>query len=101
MSATQLAADLIAQRGSGTADDILADMGGLTRDQVFRALRAAAERGLIFCDGVRVTPGIHGGTPCTYRSEPSTEPKREPIRKRKPKIRRCSSVWEYAQRASL
>ncbi|MBA3773856.1 MAG: hypothetical protein H0X13_15600 [Ramlibacter sp.] len=85
MSATRQAATLIAQRGSGTVDAILPEMQGYSRDQVLRALKAAAERGLITCDGNKQTPGVHGGTPATYRAI----------------VRRpaASSIWQYASAA--
>lgn len=68
MSATQSAAALIIERGFGDVDDILPSMPGHTRAQVFRALKAAADQGLIECDGW--TGPRHGGSkPATYRAK--------------------------------
>ena len=89
MSATQIAADLIIERGFGTVDDILPSMPGYTRDQVFRALQAAAARGLIECDGRRLPEGgpkkkshratgrPRGSKPATYRAKRTA---RRPVR---------------------
>ena len=88
MSATRQAAALIEELGAGTVDDILPDMGGLTRKQVLRALCNAATLDLIECDGKKQRAGVHGGVPCTYRA------KKAPVQRP-----RAASVWQYAQQA--
>lgn len=88
MSATKAVAALIEELGSGTVDDILADMPGHTRQQVISALQRAAWAGLITCDGpaARVR---RGSKPGTYRAKPPAVTPTRAVR----------SVFELAQHA--
>ena len=92
MSATRQAAALIEERRSGTVDDILPDMDGLTRKQALKALDNAVYNKLIVCDGVRPPRRKgegRGSKPAIYRAKPKEEYQGP----------RFGSVWQYAQQA--
>lgn len=84
MTATEEVVRLIERRGSATVDDILPDMEGYTRDQVWAALRWATYTRKIACDGGsrKVGGSRKGGSlPATYRAV------KKPI---------VASVWDLA-----
>jgi hypothetical protein len=67
MSLTRRVADLIAELGEGTADDLVPHLPGYTRAQVQGALQNAAGRRLVVCDG-RMQKG---GKASPYRPGPA------------------------------
>jgi len=85
MSLIQVVVALIEEAGSASADDILPDCEGYTRQQVLAAIQNAAQLGHIVKVGKAGT-GLGNGLGIY---EPAPKP---------PGPRPVASVWEYAQR---
>jgi hypothetical protein len=79
---------LIEERGSGTVDDLMPELEGVTRGQAIRALINAARAGRIACDGRKFQRGRRGTVPATYRVIIP------PVHQRP-----ANSVWEWGARA--
>lgn len=77
MSLVQQVAQMVADRGEASADDLLPGLEGCTRNQVIRGLQNAASRGLV--EAARHRSGGHniGRLPSVYRP---AKPKPTPMR---------------------
>ena len=80
MSLTQTVVALIEEAGRATADDILPDCEGYTREQVLRAIGNAQQTGWIVKVGAVGNLGIFEPVPRPAAPRP------------------VASVWEFAQR---
>jgi hypothetical protein len=80
--------DIIRELGSGTADDVLPECEGFTRDQVMQALQNAKHNGYLASEGRQPKPkGRKAAGLMIYCIAP--EPERAPP---------ANSVWQFAER---